>query len=291
MSTIRPLRTHEELQACLTLQRETWGDAPGTLVPTPLLIVVQRIGGVAAGAFDASGRLLGFVFGMTGIEQGELVHWSDMLAVRPEARDLGLGRRLKEYQRKEVERLGVRRIYWTYDPLVAKNAYLNIRVLGARAAEYVPDMYGDTGSPLHAGLGTDRIIVAWDVGQGGRAGRGAGATDDADGTGANREAGASSARPALHDGSSAPVLNSGGDAPQFHVDPPRMLRIEIPLDIFAVREHSGADARRWRTSTRAAFEWALAHGYEVVDVMREAAERDRGHSVSARAWYLLERRA
>lgn len=263
---IRPLRTHQELQACLALQRETWGDAPGTLVPTPLLLVVQRIGGVSAGAFDASGRLIGFVFGMTGIERGELVHWSDMLAVRPEARDLGLGRRLKEHQRAEVERLGVRRIYWTYDPLVAKNAHLNLEVLGARVAEYVPDMYGDTGSPLHAGIGTDRIIVAWDVG--------------ATAKNAQSRQGTTPSRDTARE-VSARILNPGGRDPTLDDDMPPLLRIEIPLDIFAVRERSADEARRWRTSTRASFEWALARNYGVIGV-----RRDRQH---ARAWYLLER--
>ena len=42
--------------------------------------------------------MLGFVFGMTGVQEGRLVHWSDLLAVRPEARDRGIGRRLKLFQ-------------------------------------------------------------------------------------------------------------------------------------------------------------------------------------------------
>ena len=242
---VRPLRTHDEFQACLALQRETWGDAPGTLVPTPLLLVVQRIGGVAAGAFDGDDRLLGFVFGMTGIENGELVHWSDMLAVRPEARDRGLGRRLKEYQREQVARIGARRIYWTYDPLVAKNAYLNIERLGARVAEYVPDMYGDTGSPMHAGIGTDRIVVAWDVTPSTRVRRGA---------------------------ADARSLNPGGTAFVRPVEKlPDIVCIEIPADIFAVRERSHEAARRWRTSTREAFQWALAEQYCVAGVERHDA--------------------
>lgn len=241
---IRPLRTHDDFQACLALQRETWGDAPGTLVPTPLLLVVQRIGGIAAGAFDTDGRLIGFVFGMTGVEHGELVHWSDMLAVRPEWRDHRLGRRLKEYQREQVATIGVRRIYWTYDPLVAKNAWLNIEVLGARVAEYVCDMYGDTGSPMHAGIGTDRIIVAWDV------------------------APAPSAPYVI--GSDAAVLNAGGGAfqePRSGAVPPTV-SIEIPADIFAVRQRAPDEALHWRLSSRDAFRWALARDYRVVGVER-----------------------
>src|SRR3954469_25481170 len=85
---IRPLSTLDELRACVELQRETWGSTFSDVVPASILKVSQRIGGVAAGAFAPDGRLVGFVYGMTGVERGRLVHWSDMLAVRPEARDL-----------------------------------------------------------------------------------------------------------------------------------------------------------------------------------------------------------
>src|SRR3954470_11312668 len=161
---IRPLRTLDELRACVSLQRETWGNEFTDVVPTSILKVSQRVGGVAAGAFDAEQKLLGFVYGLTGVENGRIVHWSDMLAVRPEARNLGLGRRLKEFQRRIVQQLGGVVIYWTYDPLVARNAHLNFNVFGVRIVEYVRDMYGsDTGSDLHRGIGTDRLVVGWPV--------------------------------------------------------------------------------------------------------------------------------
>src|SRR5580765_6451652 len=153
---IRPLRTQEELHACVDLQRETWGNEFTDVVPASILKVSQRIGGVAAGAFDDQNHLLGFVYGLTGVERGRIVHWSDMLAVRPEARDLRLGRRLKEFQRMAVRKHGAEVIYWTYDPLVARNAHLNFNVLGVHASEYVQDMYGDTDSELHRAIGTDR---------------------------------------------------------------------------------------------------------------------------------------
>ena len=124
-----------------------------------LLHVVDYVGGLAAGAFDASGALVGFVFGMNGIRDGDLVHWSHMLGVRESARNSGLGRMLKEYQRTTLRDIGVKRIYWTFDPLMSKNAYFNINRLGAEIVEYVPDMYGRTSSPLHLGLPTDRLIA------------------------------------------------------------------------------------------------------------------------------------
>src|SRR3954468_5809469 len=211
---IHSLRTLDELRACVTLQRETWGDEFTDVVPTSILKVSQRIGGVAAGAFDDTGKLLGFVYGLTGVEGGRIVHWSDMLAVRPEARNLGLGRQLKEFQRHAVQALGGVVIYWTYDPLVARNAHLNFNVFGVRAAEYVEDMYGETESPLHQGIGTDRFIVAWPV-------------PDAERQHRLGETHAAAADRALLQ---APILNPGNNVSQLR-DVADAARIEVPADI------------------------------------------------------------
>lgn len=243
---IRPLRTQRELQACVNLQQETWGRDFTDVVPPSILKVSQRIGGVAAGAFDASDQLLGFVYGLTGVENGRIVHWSDMLAVRPEARNLGLGRRLKEYQRRTVRDLGAVVIYWTYDPLVARNAHLNFNVFGVRVSEYVMDMYGDTASTLHRGIGTDRFIVAWP------------APDDdmRDQLDANHAAGAS------RELREAPILNPNSVLPE-RLELRGWARVEVPTDINALQEQDAEQAASWRRSTRAAFQRAREAGLTV----------------------------
>ena len=87
-----------------------------------------------------------------------------MLAVDREARDLGLGTRLKLYQRELLLPLGVEEVRWTFDPLEARNAHLNLNHLGAEVAEYVEDMYaGEMGSELRRGIGTDRFILSWQI--------------------------------------------------------------------------------------------------------------------------------
>ena len=151
MITVRHLSGADELDACVRMQRETWG--ADWVVPYPMLLVAQKTGGILAGAFeDDNPTLLGFVFGMAGLVGGEVVHWSDMLAVRADARNRGIGRALKTFQRDTVRAMGIKTMYWTYDPQVARNAHLNLNVLGAQVTEYVPDMYGP---------GTDRFIVRW----------------------------------------------------------------------------------------------------------------------------------
>ena len=120
-----------------------WGDDPRELVPPIVLEATLCAGGLLGGAFDAAGRLLGFVYGMPAVRDGRLAHWSHLLAVRPEARRLGLGLALKRWQRDRLREQGIDRAYWSYDPLLAGNAHLNLNLLGARVVEYVEDMYGD----------------------------------------------------------------------------------------------------------------------------------------------------
>ncbi|HEV2644072.1 MAG TPA: hypothetical protein VGT98_15275, partial [Candidatus Elarobacter sp.] len=206
-----------------------------------------------AAAFRADGYMLGFVFGITGVRNGEIAHWSDMLAVRPAARDMGLGSRLKLYQRDLVREVGVRTMYWTYDPLVARNAHLNLERLGARPVEYRPAFYGEnTGSVMHAGLGTDRFIVAWDV------------------TRSVEELVAANP-PRSH----APIVNrASADGVPADADLPDVpeVRLAIPRDIFAVLQHSPDVAHRWRATTRRALESYLGRGYHVVAFQRDDSE-------------------
>lgn len=161
---IRDLATHDERAGAVRLQEATWGAAFTERVPAAILLVGQKLGGVSAGAFAPDGALLGFVFGLTGVKDGQLVHWSDMLAVHADVQGRHIGRALKHYQRARCRTLGVETMYWTFDPFVARNAKLNLCRLGARADEFVPDMYGaNTNSPAHGPLGSDRLIASWPV--------------------------------------------------------------------------------------------------------------------------------
>ena len=120
---LRDFTSHEDRAKCVALQELTWGAGFTEKVPAAMILVAQKLGGVTAGAFADDGAMLGFVFGVTGLKDGALVHWSDMLAVLPQAQGAHLGERLKEYQRDRCRELGIATIYWTYDPLVARNAH------------------------------------------------------------------------------------------------------------------------------------------------------------------------
>lgn len=240
--TLRALKTHADYAACVQLQRDTWGRDYADCVPASVLKVSQLVGGVNGGAFTADGRLVGFVYGLTGVRDGRLIHWSHMLAVAPDVRNHGVGRRLKEYQREVLRGHGIEMMYWTFDPLVARNAHLNLNRLGTVVQEYVPDMYGDTGSELHA-FGTDRFVVSWVVSPGAEKTAAPGAPAS--------EALWRAAPLANGDGISGNGSGSGSAA---------LVRIEIPVDVetMAVK-----DAQAWRESTRPAFVRLLSDGYRV----------------------------
>ena len=258
-ASFRRLSSLEDFQACVALQKEVWGDAFTDSVPASILQVASHIGGVILGAFHGD-LLIGFVFGMTGVRDGEIVHWSHMLGVRTAAREHGIGRQLKELQRAELARHGIAREFWTFDPLQARNAHLNVNRLGVRVTDYAVNMYGSTDSPLHLGMATDRLIVELDTAAAPR-----GVPDGV-------------VAPAAR----LPVLSPATRPEDPHVDgerPPRAL-IEIPWDL----QNGGMTPEallRWRMATREHFQWSFLHGYRVT-----ALHRDRAAS---RAFYLIER--
>jgi len=245
--TIRDLHSLRDYAECVALQDETWGAGFSERVPTAILRVSQMIGGVAAGAFDESDRLLGFVFGLTGIRNRELVHWSDMLAVREELRSQGIGERLKQYQRDKVLALGARSMLWTFDPLQAGNAHFNINRLGALPIEYIPDMYGNTGSALHGTLPTDRFVARWQL------------DSPLARTTQSNPGALPLANPVDSDGLPA-VVSVAADI--------QRVRVQIPADMSTVLATGQDAAVHWRLNIREVMTDLLARGYRVTAFSR-----------------------
>ena len=158
--TIRKCEALEEMQACFALQKEVWKFADADLVPVRMFVVAAKIGGQVIGAFHAN-ELVGFAIAIPGMRNGYCYLHSQMLAVRQQYRNGGLGRRMKLYQREEALARGFELMEWTFDPLEIKNAYLNIEKLGAIARRYNVNQYGITSSPLQGGLPTDRLVAEW----------------------------------------------------------------------------------------------------------------------------------
>jgi predicted GNAT superfamily acetyltransferase len=155
---IRHCHSLAEYEECVRLERSTWGEH--LTVPAAIFVVAHHSGGQVLGAFE-EGKIIGFTMALAGLRGSHRFLHSHMTAVVPEYQNRGVGRRLKLFQRQDALKRGIPLVEWTFDPLELKNAHFNLVRLGAIVRRYIPDCYGLTDSPQHAGLPTDRLVAEW----------------------------------------------------------------------------------------------------------------------------------
>ncbi len=247
--TIRHFETPEDHRQCEDVQQAVWrGDYP---VPSNMTITTQRHGGLALGAFDESGRMLGFVISMYAPAHqtgacGHASHHSHIAAVLPEFQGLRIGEALKRRQAVELRARGLNLVTWTYDPLEARNAWLNIHKLGAVSRIFIPNCYGEMRDVMNSGLPSDRLEVEWWLDE-------------------KREAMPAGAARVMAGG--ALRVAPGADTRE----------IDIPADFQALKRNNLDEARQVRLRVREAFEYAFSAGFMVTDFC----------VVSGRAYYTL----
>jgi predicted GNAT superfamily acetyltransferase len=244
------------------LQSLVWSSADLDVVPKDLLLAVIHNGGLAIGAF-AGDELVGAVFGFAGFyptpDGPRLKHHSHLLAVHPDWRSEGIGFALKRAQWQMVRKQGIDRITWTYDPLLSRNAHLNIARLGAVCSTYLRSEYGEMQDGLNAGLPSDRFQVDWWLN-----------TKRVERRLSRRS------RPPLTLGhylaAEATLLEAKTEHSLSPHPPDRiagltgtLLLVEIPSDLMALKAADLSLARAWRAYTREVFENAFAAGYLVTD--------------------------
>jgi predicted GNAT superfamily acetyltransferase len=253
---IREAHERGDYEACVRLQREVWGLSDLEVTSAIQLVATVHAGGLLLVAEKPGEGVVGFCYAFAALRDGVPHLHSDMLAVRPSLRGLGVGRRLKWAQREEALRRGLRLVTWTFDPMRAENARFNLRHLGAVSRELLPDFYGETTSALHHGLPTHRLLVRWEL-ESPRVTR--------------RAAGEAAAAPG-----SAPLVNDltwrdGLPVPSpTRLDlTPEELHLEVPADWDAVCRADAGRAREWQEAVRRAFEGLFANGYTAVDCLGE----------------------
>jgi chorismate synthase len=158
---IREFANPREFEASRAVAMAAWRlDLTRVSVPADL-IAVTHAGGLTAGAFEGR-RLVGFVHGIPRVDLAASAQHSHLLAVDPRSQGKGLSILLKLFQREWCLARGIRLVTWTYDPLLVKNARLNLYRLGATARAYVRDFYGHIGG-IYGAVPTDRFEVSWDL--------------------------------------------------------------------------------------------------------------------------------
>jgi predicted GNAT superfamily acetyltransferase len=252
---IRDARDASDFEACVRLQREVWDLADLDITSSIQLVATVHAGGQLLVAEDDSGQVVGFSYAFAALRGGEPHLHSDMLAVRVDRRGEGLGARLKWAQREAALERGVGLITWTFDPMQARNAGLNLHRLGATASEIYPDFYGVTTSALHHGLPTDRLLVRWDLNSSRVVERRRASPPPA---------GAPSG-PRVHD-----VTVTGGrpvaSPPRLDLGEPVVL-LEIPSDWDSLCRRAPAQAARWQRQVTEALSTYLGRGYRAVDFL------------------------
>ena len=161
---IRLLEKTEEIQATEKLNDEIWHGGELDIVPGHMITAFIHNGGLAFGAYE-KGKMIAFAFGFPGFyesSQGlKIKHCSHQMGVHPDHRGKNIGFALKKAQWQMVRQQGLDLITWTYDPLLSKNAYLNIARLGAVCNTYRRNEYGELKDGLNTGVATDRFQVDW----------------------------------------------------------------------------------------------------------------------------------
>lgn len=270
---LRLLHTPAEMEQAQALQRLVWPGSETDVIPVHLLLTFAHNGGLVLGAFEGQ-TLIGLSVGFPGLQaNGQPKHCSHELGVDPAWRNSGVGLALKREQRRLALAQGLTLITWTYDPLLSRNAHLNLGRLGATCNTYLRELYGEMRDGLNAGLPSDRFQVDWRIAE----------------ERVNRRLQAESAP-----GPGLPSLAFLYPPPESPFAPPpgrpaeQILRLAppaalafIPSDFMALKQKDLGLALAWRLFTRALFEQAFAQGLAAADFFYDPG--------TARSAYLLER--
>ena len=257
---LRDITNPNELELLEDVQKAAWGYDDREVTPGSLMVASVHSGGIVVAAYPSgSSHPVGFAFGFPAVRGGRLLHHSHLLAITPAHRGTGLARALKLRQRDRALEAGFELMTWTFDPLISRNARLNLGKLGARAVSYHADWYAIRGG-IYAGLPADRLMVEWDLRSE--------STDHpiarADGVRVLEAV----------DGK----VELGVKSAKLELDTAFVL-IEVPRDIEALKREHLEVARAWRLAHREIFAAYFAQGYVATDLASDGS----------RAFYVLEK--
>lgn len=239
MIAVRELHEIAEFERLLALYEEIWhfepGDPPITI---ELMRALSHAGNYVAGAYE-EGRLVGGSVGFFAAGGALHSHITGTMVG-------GAGLQLKLHQRRWALDRGVRRVTWTYDPLVRRNAHFNLAKLGARPLEYLPCFYGVMTDAINDGDESDRLLASWELDAPHVEALVRGEHHDVP-----RPEGA---QVALADADGRPVTGRSGAA---------TLLVAVPADIEALRRADPGTAKAWRHAVRDVLGGLMADGAKV----------------------------
>jgi predicted GNAT superfamily acetyltransferase len=256
--TVRLIDSEPEARTVVGVLAQIWPRDDGREpLPPELAWVFAHSGNYVALAEDG-GRAVGAAIGFRGSEHGEMLLHSHIAGVLPAYQGTSVGYELKQHQRRWALDRGIDLVTWTFDPLVARNAYFNVVKLGARLTHYYVDFYGPMDDGINAGDETDRCLASWRLSDPAALEAAAGRFAPAD-TDRWRAAGA------------VDVLRAGERGQPVFVAAQSPLRlVEVPRDVVTLRHATPDLARAWRRALRDSLTAAFADGLAVIGVGRDS---------------------
>ncbi len=292
ITSVRLLHNLDEMHEAVELQKSYWGTDLESVVPAHMLFSLATSGGHVLAAFDGD-KMVAVLIGFLGTDVQEMNRpamanlriVSKRMIVLPEYRGQGVGYKLKKRQREYAMRQGIRLVTWTFDPLLAANAHLNIRKLGAISTSYLENYYGTSNEGGLSRTGTsDRLLVEWWV------------------TNRRVEERLNGSRGLINFNqylqadtpiANASTVNSAGliiPSDGFIVPTGSLGLVEIPVGYDKLIQNNLQLAVQWQAHIREVMQRLLVNGYIVTDFVRSAFEnRDRAFYLFSQADKAFER--
>jgi predicted GNAT superfamily acetyltransferase len=237
---------------------QVWSTGGETQVTSNLMQALVHNGSYVSGAFFGP-RFVAAAFAFPARDaHGHLHLHSHMAAVLDDVRDRRIGTALKWHQRAWAIEAGYDTITWTFDPLVRRNARLNLLKLGVYVSDYYQDFYGDMADALNAGDATDRVMARWEL-LSPRTVQAAALTNGL--------------APNPIPEQALLALTIENDEPVIHQSSGKSdaLVVTLPLDIIEIRTKDPQRASRWRNAVRSVLAPALEAGMEITGFTSEGA--------------------
>jgi predicted GNAT superfamily acetyltransferase len=250
----RVCKTNAEFEQASKMEMIVWGMAPFLVISPHTLHVLTHAGGNVMGAFEGE-RMIGCTIAFAMRESDRL--WSHVAAVLPDYRGQNIGYTLKQKQREWALEQSLKRMSWTFDPAMRRNAHFNFHLLGVQSNTYHANFYGDMDDDLNRGIASDRMETLWHL--------------------------ADNSKHEIPD--EAKFLLKAGQNQQSQIlqklDNDLWYFVEIPYDFPAIKENDKNLAASWRDAMREILLSAFENDYWAVDFVTKCDEK--------RCWYVLKK--
>lgn len=252
---IRKLKTNEDMRLIQVLEQEVWEMSP---IPTHQTFTASNNGGILVGAFFGE-KLVGFCYGFPGFKNGKSYLCSHMMGIHPEHQSQGIGRMLKNEQKRLAVDMGYSLIVWTFDPLESRNAYLNTSILYGICDTYLENYYGKMEDGLNRGLPTDRLQIQWWI-----------SSDRVEESWEPVDVEFAQVHDVSQTETGYPVLSTIPEHFSLQLDG---IEIPVPMDFQSMKKENPELALDWRMKIRSIFQHLFAGGFALVGVRKTEHEK------------------